>query len=170
MIATTGHGGGDEAGLGPVTDEVLRRVHQPVLVVGPVAAPATGDLMLAVDATGIAHAALPFVEAWLRTFGGGTPRVVEVLPPDPWPSDDAAAPIGCVDEYVGRLAQRRIESSEVLRALDPALALAAHAASCHASMLVVTSPHDPGQPSHWYETARRLVRTSPCPVLVVPVA
>ena len=169
VLATTARGGPDGDRLGPVTDEVLSRVRHPVVVVGPRAERPAGGLVVAVDATSSAGAAMRVVERWQATFrnGDGT-QIVQVVAPDSWPHEDDV-PADGVGEYVEQLGGRGIAATgAVLRGHDPVTAIVDHAVRTRASMVVVTAPADPGQPTHWFHTARRLIRFAPCPVLVVP--
>jgi nucleotide-binding universal stress UspA family protein len=170
VIATTAHGGHDEHQLGAVTDDVLRRTHQPVMVVGPRAALSSGCLVVLVDDEGGADAAMPIVQRWLTTFGDREVRVVEVRAPDAWPEHVDDEPASCVDQYVDQLAGRGISATgEAVSGIDPVESVIAGMARTDVAMVVVTSPADIGQPTHWFHTARRLIRFSPRPVLVVPL-
>lgn len=169
VIATTAHGGRDEHQLGTVTDEVLRRTRQPVMVVGPRAVEAAGCLVVATDDAETAGAAMPVVERWLATFGDREVRIVEVRAPDAWPERAPDAPAPWLDRYVDQLGACGITAvGEVVRGFDPVVSVVDGIAGTDVAMIVVTSPSDPGQPTHWFRTARRLIRFAPRPVLVVP--
>ncbi len=101
----------------------------------------------------------PFAVRYPRGNGAGiAPRVHE----DDVPADG-------VGEYVEQLGGRGIAATgAVLRGHDPVTAIVDHAVRTRASMVVATALADPGQPTHWFHTARRLIRFVPCPVLVVP--
>lgn len=169
VIPTSGSGAWGENQLDSITEDVLQGVRQPVVIVGPGLRPwAGGPLVVAVDSSGIADAAMPVVEAWVRTFQGA-PRLVTVIPPGTWPADVADAPSEEVTTYVDLLNEHGIAASgEVLRELEAAPALAAHVAAMHDAVLVVTCPRSRDRASHWYGTTRALIRTASCPVLVVP--
>lgn len=170
-IATTARGAPWEARMGTVTEEVLRGARQPVLVIGPVVAGTTTSArrtIVTVDAAGMADVAVPVVEAWMRAFGGKVAEAVEVVPPDGWPPWDAVTPARH-DGYVAQLGRRQIDAcSVVLRAQDPAQAIVDHCELARADSLVMTCPRWEGDPSHWFVTVRRVIRTAPVPVLVVP--
>ena len=51
--------------------------------------------------------------------------------------------------------------------VDPCRSICATAAIHHDPVIVVAAPVSPGT-SHWFATARRLIRTAQFPVLVVP--
>ena len=57
---------------------------------------------------------------------------------------------------------------EVRRGYEPAPTLLAHERHVHDAILVVTSPRSAGEPSHWFNTVRRLIHSSARPVIVVP--
>ncbi len=116
----------------------------------------------------MADVALPVLEAWTRAFGGNVAEVVEVVPPDGWPSWDAVSP-GHHDGYIAQLGQRGIDArSVVLRAQDPARAIVDDCETTRADSLVMTCPRWEGDLSHWFVTVRRVIRMAPVPVLVVP--
>jgi nucleotide-binding universal stress UspA family protein len=147
VIASTAHGGSDEHQLGAVTDEVLRRTRQPVMVAGPRAELSPGGLVVVVDGAGFADAALPVVERWSATFGDRGIRILEVQAPDRWPEDVDDAPARTVDRYVEQLGGRGLGASgDVIRALDPVVGVLAGIARSSVAMVVVASPPDVGQP------------------------
>jgi nucleotide-binding universal stress UspA family protein len=162
------------ASLGPylldaAAEQVLERATVPVLVLGPNCAPGLTvptTAIAAVDGSEVADAAMPVVEAWVRTFAGSAARVVEVLPSASVPACDAGRH---VRRYVHRLAQRGVAASgQVLRGGQPASLLVAYAVEIDGAMLVVPSPRWAGEPSHWFSTTRRIIHLSTRPVLVVP--
>ena len=51
---------------------------------------------------------------------------------------------------------------------DAAASLIEVAGTSESAILVVAAPRSPGRVTHWFATARRLIRYAPCPVLVVP--
>ena len=155
----------DDAG-----NRVLGQVNQPVLVLGPriTRDPSMTDLLVAVDGTGAADASIPVVDAWLNTFPGFNATMVEVVPPTTVPiaADQASRHVRL---YVDQLARRgAVASAHVLRALQPAPALLAHAEATTGSVLVICSPRWAGEPSHWFRTLRYVLHFSTRPVLVLP--
>jgi nucleotide-binding universal stress UspA family protein len=171
VMGTTTWGSSGVDLLDTVAEEVLGQVLEPVLVIGPkhtLSQVRTATPVAVVDGSGIADAAMPVVEEWIRTFPGDGAKVVEVVPPTgvPIPAGDVA---GHVRRYVDQLAKGGIAASgEVLRSDEPAAALAAYADDLDDAVLVVTSPRWEGEGSHWFTTTRRLIRYSKRPVLVVP--
>ena len=57
---------------------------------------------------------------------------------------------------------------DVLRGYEPAPTLLAYTRDITDALLVVTSPRSAGDPTHWFNTVRRLIRSATHPVLVVP--
>jgi nucleotide-binding universal stress UspA family protein len=149
---------------------VLTRLRHPVLVLGPEArVPTTIPTpVVALDAGG-ASTAVDAAARWHVTFRSGQPVVVALDPPDPWPDEGHAPVHDPARRVVVALARRGVEASLVRRvALDPAAAVLESAELVEEPVLVVAAPRWPGGPSHWYSTARRLIRHAHCPVLVAP--
>ena len=76
------HGHGRSAAvLGSTSDEVLRAMFGPVIMIGPQAIEASGELggtyVVPLDGSTRADGVLPIVAAWATEFGG-TPWLVEV--------------------------------------------------------------------------------------------
>jgi nucleotide-binding universal stress UspA family protein len=171
VIATTTWASSGADLLDPVAEDVLARVLQPVLVVGP---NCTGPPhpfappVVVVDGSDIADAAVPVVKAWVRTFPSAGARVVEVVAPTrlPLPTDEMATH---VRRYVDLLAGQGVAATgDVVRGGEPARELATFAGALDPAVVILTSPRWAGEPSHWFHTARRLIRRSIAPVLVVP--
>ena len=149
---------------------VLTGLRHPVLVLGPDArVPTTAPTpVVAVDATGASAAAVDAAARWQVTFRSGQPLVVALDPPDSWPDDGSGPVDDPARRAVADLARRGVEASLVRRvALDPASAVLESADLVEEPVVVVAAPRWPGGPSHWYSTARRLIRHAGCPVLVV---
>ncbi len=169
VVAATTYGAWGEDDVDTTTEQVLGRVRQPVLVVGPHAGPSVGSLLVAVDESGIGDAAIPVVESWVQSFPGGETRLVTVVPPCTWPAGEEQFQSEILDRYVRQLTDRGIAVTlDVVRERDPVQALLTHAASIGDTILVVTSPRFRDALSHWYHTTRTLVRFATGPVLVVP--
>jgi nucleotide-binding universal stress UspA family protein len=84
MVLMSSHGHGRAAALvGSTVDELLRATFGPIIVVGPHAHDAAGDLggtyVVPLDGSDRADGVLPIVAAWTHEFGG-TPWLVEVVP------------------------------------------------------------------------------------------
>ena len=155
-----------------ISGHVLSELRQPVLFVGPnVDDPlplATPTLVVCTDRSHQIGPALPVVEAWQRTFGGGRPRVVEVMPATGWPADagDEGLERQLVEAAAAVLAEHGIDT-EGVRWRHPRYLLE-FAEKVDDAVIAVTSDRWPGGHSHWYSTTRRLVQRSPGPVLVIP--
>jgi nucleotide-binding universal stress UspA family protein len=169
VMATTTWGSSGPYRLDATVEEVLGHVLAPVLIIGPNAAPSPTGMatpVVVVDGSDIAESAMPVVGAWVRTFPGGVARVVEVLPAAHIPADDV---LGHVHRYMNGLAAHGVAASTgVLRGGEPASALVGYANEIDGAVLVVSSPRWAGEPSHWFNTTRRLIQHSTRPVLVVP--
>ena len=158
-----------------ISGHVLSELRQPVLLVGPnVDDPlplASPTLVVCTDRSQQIGPALPVVEAWQRTFGGGRPRVVEVRPATGWPADagDEEMEGQLVDAAAAVLAERGIDTdTSVLHGGDTARDLLEFAEQFDDAVIAVTSDRWPGGHSHWYSTTRRLVQRSRGAVLVIP--
>ncbi len=155
-------------------EEVLTRLRRPVLVLGPNAlVPAAAPTpVMALDGAATPEVAVNAVARWWATFRGPAPLVVALDPPDPWPDDGTAAVEDPARRAVADLARRGVEATLVRRvALEPAAAVVEaleDAGLVDQAVVVVATSRWPGGPSHWYSTARRLIRGAACPVLVVP--
>jgi nucleotide-binding universal stress UspA family protein len=158
--------------LGSVSEDVLSRIEQPLLLVGP-HVPSTFEmtrptLIACIDGSDVAEAAVPVIAAWTRTFGGADPWIAEMLPasgrgvPDVPESAHAR-------HYAARLATEGISTSwEVLHGSDPEVGLDEFADRVVDPIFVATSVRWTDHRSHWRSTTRRLVHRSTRPVLVVP--
>ena len=158
-----------------ISGHVLSELRQPVLLVGPnVDDPlplASPTLVVCTDRSHQIGPALPVVEAWRRTFGGGRPRVVEVRPTTGWAADagDEGIERQLVEAAAAVLAEHGIDTdTSVLHGGDTARYLLEFAEQVDDAVIAVTSDRWPGGHSHWYSTTRRLVQRSPGPILVIP--
>jgi hypothetical protein len=157
-----GHDGGPLLDL--VAETIITHIARPLLLLGPRQANPRRDEQLspitvrdgASDVASLASA----TDVWTSTFPHVTPHLLEVLPPDPWPGSSVdLSPIG--ERGPGPVVTE-------LRTLDLDDAVSAYLNGRHDAVVVVSSPRWPSEPSHWWATARRLVRHQTCPVLVVP--
>ena len=160
-------------GAGRVSEAVLALLRQPVLLIGPnVEEPwhvAPPTLIACVDGSERDEVVLPVVATWAQTFGQRHPWVIEVIPRlgTAIPTDDGVE-TAHVCSFAERMAAAGIESSQrVVRNNDPVAAIGEFAETLPASVLVIASEPWPGS-SHWFSTARKLVRSSTRPVLLVP--
>jgi nucleotide-binding universal stress UspA family protein len=175
VLATTAKAALDESYAGSVSEYVLSTLRQPVLLVGPRVDPDRGlaspNLVVAVDGSGLDAVALPVSASWMRTFGGGRPTFVEVIPFVPAIADHAGPALEAanVRDRVDRLATFGIDAGgDVIYGEEPASALADHAEHLESAVLVVTAERWPGAGTHWRMTSRKLAFGSSSPVLVVP--
>jgi len=86
IVVMSSHGHGRSASvLGSTTDDVLRELYGPVVVVGPHVAADAGTLdgayIVPLDGSSLAASVLPIVSAWSVEFGG-TPWLLEVIEPN----------------------------------------------------------------------------------------
>jgi nucleotide-binding universal stress UspA family protein len=159
--------------LGGVSEEVLTRVDQPVLLVGPRVGPASDTfrptLVACVDDSGVGERAVPAISRWLRTFRGGQTWAVEVV-------TARAAAVGTGDQgssartFAALLADHGIRASwDVVPGDQPDAALVEFGSRLGDPIFVATSARWTDGRFHWHSTTRRLVQRSSRPVLVVPV-
>jgi nucleotide-binding universal stress UspA family protein len=158
-----GHDGGPL--LDHTAEAIMSHVPQPLLLLGPRQANPRRDGQLSPITVRDGASELTSLESatgrWISTFSNIQPQFVDVIPPDPWPRSN----IQDVDNPSET--PPRTDHTE-LRTLDLGAALLSHLNSRHDAVVVVASPRWPSTPSHWWSTARRLVRQLSCPVLVVP--
>lgn len=172
MVAMSSHGHGRSAAvLGSVTDELLRRLYGPIVVVGPHVHPDAGALdgayVVALDGSDRSEAIVPIVGAWSVEFGG-TAWMVEVL-------DTIAPTTGDVFEsaYVGRVAhdlQAGIGHEvqyETLHGDRPSRAVVDFADRVGASLLFLTTHGRSGLDRlRLGSVASEIVRHATCPVVM----
>jgi len=159
--------------LGSVTEGLLCRLSQPMLLVGPhVELSELVDrpgLLIGVDGGPATEAVLPAVAAWMRTFDGPPPWLVEVSDAG---ADRVEAERADVRQWAGRLAATGVLAQwDVVQGSDVADGLMAMADRMADVVVVVVSTHwtDPHR-AHLRSVARRLTHRSHHPVLVVPAA
>ena len=175
ILATTAKAAIDEDYGGRVSEHVLSHARQPTLLVGPrvvMARPLSRPaLVVGVDGSGLASVAVPVVVSWTRTFGGGKPTFVEVIPHVPVIAAQAGPALEAahVRAYVNEVAQSGVEAvADVVHGDDVVATLANYAEQVPDSVLVVTAERWPGAATHWRRTSRKLAFRSTSPVLVVP--
>jgi nucleotide-binding universal stress UspA family protein len=156
--------------VGSVAEDLLRKLNDPVVIVGPEAKVTdfVGPIIVTVDGSDTSEAALPVAAAWsleLRT----QPWIVEVVQPDvaDGKDDDRA-------EYPRLLAQRltalsgQMVEHEVIRDRRPDSAVAGLAEELNASLIVSSTHGRTGMPRFVAgSTASGFVRLAPCPVLLI---
>ncbi len=177
VMATTAKSALDETHGGSVSEHVLSAAGQPVLLVGPrvdVDRPRSApSLVVALDASDLAAAALPIIVSWVRTFGGGPVTAAQVIPLVPAIAEQAgpALETAHVRRYADRLGELGVAAGgAVVHGGDPVAGLIEAAGGVADPVLVVTAEPWPGAGTHWRSTSRKLAFRSPCPVLVVPAS
>ncbi len=171
LVLLASRGGGPPAG--PLFDECAERAlectRRPVLAFGPGAAAITRPptMVLALDA---ASSPEP-VEATLTTVltaVGASVVVAELVPVDPWPTDDGDPVADGVRQLASSWRTRMPTRFVQVPTWDPASDLIALVDPMAEVVLVTVAPRWTDPVDHWHATARRLIRHAPCPVLVVP--
>ncbi len=177
VMTTTAKSAVDRSHAGSVSEHVLSAAGQPVLLVGPrvdVYRPrSTPSLVLAVDASDLATAALPVVVSWVRTFDGGAVTAVQVIPLVPAIAVQAGPALEAkhVRRYTDRLGELGVTAGGVvIHGGDPAAGLIEAAGAVADPVLVVTAEPWADAGTHWRSTSRKLALLSTGPVLVVPAA
>ena len=126
-------------------------------------------LLIGVDGDPATEAVLPAVAAWMRTFDGPPPWLVEVTDAGPGREEAERAH---VRQWAGRLAATGVLAQwDVVKSSDVADGLIAMADRMADVVVVVVSTQwtDPHR-AHLRSVARRLTHRSHHPVLVVPAA
>jgi nucleotide-binding universal stress UspA family protein len=179
-MATHGRGGVIRGVLGSVSEAVVRTGAAPVVLVGPalderwqlpavsvpvVSGPVVSGpdatVVLALDGSSTAREAVPAGLSLARAVDASV-RIVHVARPDDAPVDDW-------ERVVATFVEGDVDTSfEVVDGVDPAAAIA-DAAARHGATFVVAATH--GRTGLARVTmgsvVQRIVRRSPCPVLVV---
>ena len=173
LVVIDAYGGGPVAGalFDETAEQLLTRAGQPILVIGPGVATPSGpwSLLVPVDSSGSGGGALDVTLRWCASFGPTPVTVVGLDVPDPWPDDGSGPVVDAPRQAAARLRRAGLDVDLVRRpAGDPSAVLLVVSATVVGAVLVVPGARSPGSDGHWYATARRLVRTAPCPVLVVP--
>lgn len=144
MVLMSSHGHGRSAALlGNTADELLRATFGPVIVVGPHAHDASGDLggtyVVPLDGSDRADCVLPIVAAWTREFGG-RPWLVEVVSDAPQSSEDfnESSFVHRRAEQLGRTTHREVEF-EVLHGKHAAGAIVDFARWRNASLVFMAT-------------------------------
>jgi nucleotide-binding universal stress UspA family protein len=176
-MATHARGGLGEELLGSVAEQVVREAEPPVLLVGPevAATPGPGTTMLiAVDSRATARSIVLPAVAIASSLGFGV-QAMHVIPPPPLPlAPDAEVPPlsgegDAIEAAAAELTGAGIEgTTELGRGNDPAQAIVDRARSLPAAYVVVGTHARRGFARLALgSVAMRVVRHSPCPVLVI---
>jgi nucleotide-binding universal stress UspA family protein len=170
MMSSHGHGR-SAAVLGSTTDELLRALYGPLLVIGPHAIDSTGELggayVVPLDGSERSETILPIVGAWAVEFHA-TPWLVEVVPSAPPPDLDIAE-----SSYVSRRARdlrKQIDRDvefEVLHDEHASRAIIDFAEQGRASMVFLTTHGRTGLDRlRLGSVAAEVVRHAICPVVL----
>ena len=167
------HGGGPAADplFDAAAERILQRCPRPVLVLGPRtdAVLPTRTLVVPSDGAGLVTAAIGVVRAWIECFGTADVIVLALGAADSWPASPDAPPLDDAERAVSALAAAAIPSRLVRSAdTEPAAAIVA-ACPDTGTVVVLPAPRWPNAPTHWFSTARRLIRDAGHPVMVVPM-
>ena len=167
-VVMSSHGHGRSAiVLGSTTNDVLRAVHGPIVVVGPNcdidrAGTLSGSFVVPVDGSPRTEAVLPIVAAWAVEFGG-----------TPWLVHATTEPEGGHSYLDGLARQLRHEISAavefaVLHDEHAACAILAFAESTHASSILLSTHGRTGLALlRSGSVASEVVRRARCPVLMI---
>ena len=159
---------------GSVSEDVLNMTNRPVLLIGP-SVPTdvvitNPTLIAGVDSTDVAEATVAAIASWTATFGGGTPRIAEVVPTMNTLTAGDLNPTAHLRHFATLLGDVGITaSSEIVPGGDVAQALEDLAATVPDPVFVTISSNWTDGHIHWHSTTRQLVEDSAHPVLVVPV-
>ena len=171
VMSTHGHGR-SAAVLGSTTDDVLRRLYGPVVVLGPdVDAERAGSLdgtyVVPLDGSPASEQILPIAEAWAIEFGG-VPWIVEVISPSVHVTADVFE-----SAYPARMAAKlRAQTGhdveyEVLHGDKPSRAIVDFADSIHATFIFATTHGRTGLDRlRLGSVAAEVVRHAECPVVL----
>jgi nucleotide-binding universal stress UspA family protein len=171
VMSSTGRGR-SAAVLGSVADELLELTSVPLIVVGPNARdprPLAGDLLVPLDGSSFAAAAVPLAGAWAAAFGA-RPWLVEVRTVGgPRTVDDDEIESGYVATQARELAARidRDVEFEVLYGGSPVWAIVDQAERIGAGHIIMTTHGRTGlRRLALGSVAADLVRHAPCPVVL----
>ncbi|HEY7044836.1 MAG TPA: universal stress protein [Nocardioidaceae bacterium] len=171
VMGTRARGPLGEYFLGSVSEAVLTSATDPVLLVGPrtdIDEPSpTPTLVIAVDGFAAATALAPAVTAWVESFGGPPPWMVEVAPDEGDEDAGDSSPGRRLGDLLdGRGITVEWEVSQDRRPVDALVDFADHVAD---AVLAVASSRWTDPRPRFTSTARKLTQQAHHPVLVVPV-
>ena len=156
--------------VGSVAEDLLRKLNDPVVIVGPEATISdfAGPILVTVDGSDTSEAALPIAAAWSIDLSS-QPWIVEVVQPDVADGSETERA-----RYPQLLAQRLTALSghtvehEVLIDRRPDVAISDFAGELNASLIVSSTHGRTGMPRFVAgSTAAGFVRLAPCPVLLI---
>lgn len=172
VLGSRARGPVEEFLLGSVSEAVLARAGRPVLLVGPSYDPGLSTcpttVVAGVDSRRAAELMAPVLEDWASRFASRT-WLVQVAPPDGSGTGDALE-TGLVHRAAAAYGPPGAEWDVIhdRSAADGLLRFATDLGGNGAVPAVATRRWSDPARIHWGSTARRLVRRSPWPVLVVP--
>ena len=171
-MTTRGRGGLAEVLLGSVSDEIVRGVQVPVVLVGPhcvAGEPPSRTVVLSVDGSDASFAALPTVADWAPRLGLDV-HVVTVAQCGSTgePDSRSVAAHELVDEVAAKLATLGTGAkTHVLNSGHPADVIVAFAKGLPAALIAIGTHGAGGLSARALgQVADGIVRHSPCPVLV----
>lgn len=172
-VVMSSHGHGRSAAvLGSTTDDLLRRLYGPIVVIGPHvdlgrAGTLDGTYLVPLDGSPASEQIVPIAEAWAIEFGA-VPWLVEVIAP----SFHATADV-FESAYPARIAAKLRGQTgheveyEVLHGDKPSRSIVEFAAGNDASLVFATTHGRSGLDRlRLGSVAAEIVRHSPCPVVL----
>lgn len=174
-MATHAHGGIPGAVLGGIADELLARTSAPFLLVGPemdasaIPTFAGGHVVLCSDGSEHAESMASLASDVARTTGASIDVAMVLHRHGEFLGDrDATRPKERAQTLVDRFTEQGLNARLVLLdGLDPARAIAHHAAELPATLIVTPTHGSKGVVRTLMgSTAMRIVHHAPCPVLV----
>ena len=173
IVVMSSHGHGRSAAvLGSTTDDLLRRLYGPIVVVGPHvdvdrAGVLDGAYLVPLDGSPASEQIIPIAEAWAIEFGA-VPWLVEVIAPSVHVTADVFE-----SAYPARLAAKVREQTghaveyEVLHGDKPSRAIVEFAAGNHSTLVFATTHGRTGLDRlRLGSVAAEVVRHAPCPVVL----
>lgn len=173
MVVMTSHGHGRSAAvLGSTTDELLRRLFGPIVVIGPrvrtrSAGALDGAYLVPLDGSPASEQIVPIAEAWAIEFGA-VPWLVEVIAPKAHAAVDVFE-----SAYPARLATKLQQQTghaveyEVLHGEKPARAIVDFAEGNGSRLIFATTHGRTGLDRlRLGSVAAEVVRHAPCPVVL----
>lgn len=172
MVLMSSHGRGRSAAVfGSTTDQVLRRLFGPIIVIGPHAEHSNGWLggtyIVPIDGSASADTVLPIAGAWAVEFHG-TPWVIEVVGPDTCVPNDVSetAMVSRHAHDLRALTGRDVEF-DVVRDYPFGEAIATAAAERDASLIFIATHSRLGrQRLRAGSVTADVIRHARCPVVV----
>ena len=172
MIVMSSHGRGRSAAvLGSTSDELLRRLFGPIVVIGPHVRPEAGALdgvyLVPLDGSPASEQILPIAEAWAIEFGA-VPWLLEVIAPEVHVAGDVFE-----SAYPARLASKLHAQTghaveyDVLHGDQPSRAIVDFAESNDTRLIFATTHGRTGLDRlRLGSVAAEVVRHAPCPVVL----